>query len=90
MPPDRSGGRDVYFYDAAKPTEVLGGLVLTNGITNKNFHEMLEILLVYDHPFSLRDENKTLVGKDDDPLQRGKYYITGESISLFSSAALDS
>ncbi len=83
MPPNWSSGRNVRFYDAENPEEELGGLVLTNGITNNNFYSILDILLACDEPFSLRDENKILVGKDNYALQAGKYHITGESILLF-------
>ncbi len=83
MRPNRSSGRNVHFYEAENPEEELGGLVLTNGITNNNFYSILDILLACDKPFSLRDENKILVGKDNYALQAGKYHITGESIFLF-------
>ena len=83
MPPNRAAGRDVFFFDLRNPEEVLGGLVLTDGITNRNFYSMLEILLVHEDPWLLHNENKLLVEKDDHPLQPGKYYITGERISSF-------
>ena len=84
MPPNRSAGRDVHFYDAGNPTEPLGGLKLTNGITNQNFYFMLEILLICQSPFSLQDEAGVPIGKDGRPLQPGRYYINGKSILLYS------
>lgn len=72
---NRSAGRDVHIYDADRPSEVLGGLILTNGITNSNFYEMIEILFPFEGSFSLRHESNTTVQNDQNPLQRGKYYI---------------
>lgn len=40
-------------YNAKGDNEQLGGLINTRGITNKNFHDMLEILLVFDSPYTL-------------------------------------
>jgi hypothetical protein len=81
MPPiDRSFGRNVHIYDANSPNTVLGGLVLTNGVTNGNFYLMVKILIIFTSAFLLRDEAGTEIKKDDRPLQLGKYYIvtTGE------------
>ena len=90
MPPiDRSGGRNVYIYDAENPTVVLGGLILSNGVTNANLYSMLDIFIVYEEsfspedeePFLLQDEEGTRIEKNNDQLQPGKYYII--SISRF-------
>jgi hypothetical protein len=79
-PIDRSGGRNVHIYDAKKPTAVLGGLILSNGVTNANLYSMLGIFIISEGPFSeelfhLQDENGTRIEKDNHPLQPGKYYI---------------
>jgi hypothetical protein len=90
MPPaDRSGGRNVHIYDAKNPTVVLGGLILSNGVTNANLYSMLDIFIVYEEPFPLddeelfflQDEKGTRIEKKDHPLQPGKYYLV--SISRF-------
>jgi hypothetical protein len=85
MPPvDRSRGRDVHIYDARTPTVVLGGLILSNGVTNRNLYSMLDIFIGYEAPKEvplneeepfLRDTEGTKIEKNDDPLQPGKYYI---------------
>jgi len=76
MPPIvRSEGRDVHLYGANDPTTELGGLFLTNGITNANFYSMVEIIIIFKSEFFLRDEGGTKIEKDDHPLQPGKYYI---------------
>ena len=57
------------------PTTVLGGLILSNGVTNANFYSMVEILIIFASDFFLRDESDTKIERDDRPLQPGKYYI---------------
>jgi len=76
MPPlARSGGRNVRLYGAKDPTTELGGLFLTNGITNANFYSMVEIIITFEGEFFLRDEGGTMVEKDNYLLQLGNYYI---------------
>jgi len=80
---DRSRGRNVHIYDAENPTVVLGGLILSNGITNRNLYSMLDIFIGYEAPKEmpleeqpfLRDKEGTRIEKNDDPLQPGEYYI---------------
>jgi hypothetical protein len=82
-PANRSRGRNIHIYDANDPTAVLGGLRLTNGITNANFYSMVEILIIPIDDFSLqdesyfflRDEGNTKIERDNYPLLPGKYYI---------------
>ncbi|MCJ1341921.1 hypothetical protein MMC31_000099, partial [Peltigera leucophlebia] len=57
---DRSEGRTVFIYAKGDNT-VLGGLVNTNGITNKNFYAMIEIILVFESSYTL-----ALGGDDED------------------------
>lgn len=76
MPPlSRSIGRNVRLYGPDDPTTELGGLFLTNGITNANFYSMVEIIIIFESEFFLRDEGGTIIKKDSHPLQPGKYYI---------------
>src|SRR5207248_8104180 len=80
---NRSEGRDVHIYDANDPTTALGGLILTNGVTNANLYSMLDMFIVYEEPsfpedeepFLLQDEEGTRIEKNNHPLQAGKYYI---------------
>ena len=78
MPVDRSLGRDVFIYDAKDPDEVLGGLILTNGVTNANFHSMVEILIIFGGGFSLLNDSGTKINRDDNPLQPGNYFIDAD------------
>jgi hypothetical protein len=83
-PGDRSRGRDVHIYDAKDPATVLGGLILTNGVTNSNFYSMVEILVLFMSDFELRDEADTKIERNDNPLQPGRYYIYAASKSLYN------
>ena len=75
-PVDRSALRNVHIYDAGDPNNVLGGLHLTNGVTNENFYQMIDILFIFQGEFSLRHENGSTIQKNDHPLQPGKYYVS--------------
>lgn len=90
---DRSAARDVYIYDANRPMEVLGGLVLTSGVLNWNFYQMIEILFIFEGLYSLRHEGNT-VQKDQNPLQKGDYHIHAAGwfhivLLLYSAATKD-
>ena len=75
---NRSAGRNVHIYDANDPTTVLGGLTLTNGVTNANFYSMVEILFIFTSTFFLR-EGDIVIQRDDHLLQPGNYYIVATS-----------
>jgi len=90
MPPlNRSRRRNVHIYDFEKPTVVLGGLILSNGVTNANFYSMLNMFILHEEsfspeneePFLLLDERNARIDNDNCQLQPGKYYIV--SISRF-------
>lgn len=85
MPANRCFGRNVHIYDANDPNTVLGGLVLTNGVTNANFYSMVEVVFVFGSDYFLRlgDEGGIVVQRDDSPLQAGSYYICSSGTSLF-------
>jgi len=83
-PVNRSKGRNVHIYDANDPTTVLGGLILSNGVTNANFYSMVEILVIFKSNFFLRDEGDTKIERDDGPLQPGKYYIVAVGGFLYN------
>jgi len=75
---DRSKGRNVSIFAADDPTQtILGGLVLTNGVTNQNFYSMIEILLVFQSAFSLQGEGGNAIERNNHPLQPGNYYVVG-------------
>jgi hypothetical protein len=74
-PRDRSRGRTVHIYDAKNPATVIGGLIVTNGVTNTSLYSMMEILVLFTSTFELYDENEAKIQRNDEPLQPGKYYI---------------
>ena len=62
MPPlNLSAGRSVHIYDFENPTVVLGGLILSNGVTNGNLYLMLDIFILYEESFSLENEEPFLL-----------------------------
>jgi hypothetical protein len=75
---DRTLDRDVFIYDAKDSDKVLGGLILTNGVTNANFYSMVEIMIFFGGGFSLLDGGGIKVKKNDDPLQPGSYFIDAD------------
>ena len=80
---NRAPGRNVHIYDANDPDIALGGLILTDGVTTANFYSMVEIVFLFNQDYTLRDESGITIGRDDHPLQPGKYFIvTAGSITV--------
>jgi len=82
---NRSAGRDVHIYDANDPATVLGGFILTNGVSNANLYSMVEIICIFDTNFFLRDDSGLEIQRDEHTLQLGNYYIhtSGRFIARF-------
>jgi len=79
MAENRSEGRTVHIYDHRNPSEVLGGLILTNGVTNKNLYSMVRTVVTVHGDFDLRhNDDDTIIPDDEAPLQPGNYYIVTE------------
>ncbi|KAG0131854.1 hypothetical protein HOY82DRAFT_645589 [Tuber indicum] len=77
---NRSFARNVEFYDATSPDEVLGGLVQNGSITERNFLDMLGILLVVGSPIRVQEpESSHIVSTTEAPLQVGVYDIYCEA-----------
>ena len=80
MPFDRSPGRNVHFYDASSPDIVLGGLIQNGSVTEANFLDMCEILLVTETPYQVRErDSRQLVTRINTPLEPGHYDIYCDS-----------
>lgn len=77
---DRTEGRTVFIY-AKGDNNVLGGLVNTKGITNKNFYAMIEIILVCKSSYTLTLGGDNEVPRDDAEMKPGDYYVDGKSTS---------
>ena len=69
------------FIYAKGDNTVLGGLVNTNGITNKNFYAMIEIILVFESSYALALGGDDEVPRDDAEMKPGDYYVDGKSTS---------
>ncbi|MCJ1282582.1 hypothetical protein MMC26_001907 [Xylographa opegraphella] len=85
---NRSKDRNVHIYDIEDPTIELGGLILTNGVTNANFLSMLEILCFFESRSNLQDKGGMMVERNNHPLQPGDYYIVGP-LSINNEPSLD-
>lgn len=88
MPLNRSGSRDVFFYNAEDRNTQLGGLILNKGITNRNFYSMITILCVLKSSPVLRDEHDIVVEQNNDQLKPGNYYLAGKLRSLHLKQSL--
>ena len=76
----RALARNVFIYDLRDFDTLLGGLVLTAGVTNANFYAMVDIIIdiLPPGPFFLQDENGEIVAKDIQPLLPGKYFVLAD------------
>jgi hypothetical protein len=81
MPPiNRLAGRNVHIYDNKDRTTALGGLILNTGVTNANLYAMIRIFVEFtprncSRTFSLRNQSRITIQENQQPLQRGNYYI---------------
>lgn len=71
----RSKGRTVFIY-AKGDDNLLGGLVNTKGVTNKNFYAMIEILLVFESTYTLALGGVGELPRDDAEIKPGNYKFT--------------
>ncbi|KAG0137883.1 hypothetical protein HOY82DRAFT_644886 [Tuber indicum] len=78
---NRSLPRNVKFYDATNPDEVLGGLVQNGSITEANFLDILGIVLVVGvSAIRVRErESSHIVSRTEVPVQVGVYDIYCEA-----------
>jgi hypothetical protein len=83
MPPlHRSRGRDVHIFDASDRDTSIGGLILTAGVTNANLYAMIDIFVILNGEYILRNESDTTIEKNDSLLLPGNYYIDSPRTSL--------
>ncbi|KAK3364515.1 hypothetical protein B0T25DRAFT_628158 [Lasiosphaeria hispida] len=76
----RALARDIFIYDLQNFDTLLGGLVLTTGVTNANFYAMVGIIInaSLPGPFILQDENGTTVAQGTQPLLPGRYFVVAD------------
>ncbi|PUU84244.1 hypothetical protein B9Z19DRAFT_1060352 [Tuber borchii] len=85
--PARAIGRNVYIFDPRDPGTILGGLMVTNGMTNTNFYSMVEIIFIFTTDYTLHRGQKSgpTIKRDDNPLQEGSYFVvTSGSLTINS------
>ncbi|KAK3941364.1 HNH endonuclease-domain-containing protein [Diplogelasinospora grovesii] len=75
----RALGRNVFFYDLRDLDTLLGGLVLTPGVTNADFYAMVNIVLIISSSFLLQNDNGETVLQDSQPLLPGRYFVVADS-----------
>jgi hypothetical protein len=78
MSSERSIGHNVHVFNSNHPETAIGGLVVTNGVTNLNFYYMLNIICLFEKDYYIRTADDTIIPKNHDPFQPGKYYIVSE------------
>jgi hypothetical protein len=84
MAGNRSLFRDVAIWDLNDNEDriPLGGLMLTAGITNTDFHQMLDILLITSGDYLVQNEHGDEVLRDDHPLLPGDYIIVADHVEF--------
>lgn len=75
----RARARDVFFYDLRDPYTLLGGLVLSPGVTNANFYSMVDIVLVISSTYFLQNDNGQALPRDSKSLLPGNYFVVADS-----------
>lgn len=84
----RSHFRDVLIWDLNDNEDriPLGGLTLTAGVTNTDFRQMLDILLIISDDYVVQNERGNEILRDTQPLLPGNYTVIANTIevSLFT------
>ncbi len=85
MPPrNRSRARDIYIFNTSDRDTPIGGLILTAGVTNANLYTMIEIFVIFDGEYILRNESDITIEKEDNSLLLpGNYFINSPSQCFF-------
>ncbi len=60
----------------------LGGLNLASGLTNKDFHQMLDILLVISADSVVLNEHGDEILRDNQPLLPGDYIVAADEVAV--------
>ncbi|OBT50973.1 hypothetical protein VE04_09488, partial [Pseudogymnoascus sp. 24MN13] len=58
-----SVGWTVHLYNSTDPNNTIGGLILTNGVTQRNLYEMIEIIGIVTSELTLRDGDDRVIPK---------------------------
>ena len=84
---NRSAARDVHIFDASDRRTPIGGLILSAGVTNANLYAMVDIFVIFNSEYVLRNEDDVATDKNNSPLLPGNYYIDScSTLSLINSS----
>ncbi|KFX87736.1 hypothetical protein O988_09305 [Pseudogymnoascus sp. VKM F-3808] len=72
---NRSAGRNLHLFNSTDKDTVIGGLILTNGVTNSLLYAMVEIIVVFSGEFTLQNKEKITIPRDDAQVVPGDYFI---------------
>jgi len=70
--------RNLFLYDATDHSKLLGGLMVTAGMTNENLYDWVEIYCVFTAPFNIHNNNQHVVERNGNALVAGNYYIVSD------------
>ena len=80
MNSNRSHFRNVYFYDGCNPDVLFGGLIQNGSVTERNFLDMLGIILIAQTPIIVQHRGSgQIVLMRESRLEVGSYDIYCES-----------
>lgn len=84
MSGQRSHFRDVLIWDLNDNEDriPLGGLTLTAGVTNTDFRQMLDILLIISGDYVVQNERGNEILRDTHPLLPGNYTVIADTIEV--------
>ncbi|KAL2177582.1 HNH endonuclease-domain-containing protein [Thermothelomyces heterothallicus CBS 202.75] len=81
----RSVARNVFIWHLNGDNEdriPLGGLILTAGVTNTDFRQMLDILLITSSDCVVQNEHGDEILRDDQPLLPGDYAVIADGVEV--------
>lgn len=84
MAGNRSLLRDVIIWDLNNNEDrvPLGGLILTPSVTNTDFRQMLDVLLITSPDYVVQNEHGDEVLRDAQPLLPGDYTVTADEVEV--------
>lgn len=84
MAGNRSRSRDVFIWNLNDTGDrvPLGGLILTPSVTNTDFRQMLDILLITSEDCVVQNRHGNEVLRDAQPLLPGDYTVTANKVEV--------
>jgi len=66
---------NMLIFGSKKCANVLGGLCVTDGITNANLYSRVEIFVSISNPWYLNDDSEDVVTRDGQHLEPRNYFV---------------